>query len=153
LVSKLGMTGVTRGGGGGGAAGSRDEGEDEGDAATLNVSQLPALGVHTGWKLGLDEAWRKFVYGGAEARLRGALEEAAEEFAVTHNRLAYRAAFVKETGIKVPHRHACLLNCLLAAACTWVARLCGVWQPKGARCISVIYSECVLLLSLVTAGS
>lgn len=42
--------------------------------------------------------------------MQGALEEAAAEFSATHNKLAYQAAFIRQTGLQVMHhtRAACM---------------------------------------------
>ena len=49
----------------------------------------------------MDEAWHRCLFPDAESRLRDALEEAALEYAATHNKLAYHAAFARETGMQV----------------------------------------------------
>ncbi|KAJ9505143.1 hypothetical protein QJQ45_023730 [Haematococcus lacustris] len=75
-------------------------------AAASSVAAIQALARHlghySGWSPGRNETWRRFVMTDAGVHVAAALREVLAEFAATHNQLAYRAAFEKQTGVQLP---------------------------------------------------
>lgn len=78
-----------------------------GTAAPTSVLPVRVMG----WRLGHDEAWHKFQHASVPEQLLEALQEANRQYAITHNRLAYRAAFAKETGLQVGLQHCRFSSC------------------------------------------
>ncbi len=102
--------------------------------------------AYTGWRLGLDDAWHKCVFPNAQARLKGALQEAAEEFAFTHNKLAYQAAFTRETGLQVGANRTYLMTpslCLHVCMLHLQGELHTMTCRDSSRACCATWSRCV----------